>query len=128
MRWSLRLRLSLLLQPRKGCFEVRQGDRTFASILVHPCTCTHHLLQMVLQHCIFVPCTNSPLHFVCTHSSLPLPSEGACSFVQLLDKALLAWPAHTVLAIALQDMPRPFKKLREHDIDALAEEIAAALK
>ena len=33
-----------------------------------------------------------------------------------------------MLVVALQDMPRPFKKLREHDIDALAEEIAAAQK
>ena len=82
---------------------------------------------------IIVPCTSLPLHPVCILSSptshhLTLPSDGAFSFMQPLDEALLAWSAHTMLATALQDMPRPFKKLREHDIDALAEEIAAALK
>ena len=86
--WSWRLRPSLLLQPRKGCFEVRRGDRTFASLLVHPYTCTHHRPQMVLH-----PYHHRSLHQLAIASCLYplnhllLPSDGAWPFVQPLDGA-----------------------------------------
>ena len=88
-------------KPRRGCFEVRSGDKVFVSLQVHSACCG--------CCCCCVGGMNSRPP---THLAARDPPKAD---TQPMPLALL------------QSLPRPFTKLRELDLEAVASDVVAGL-
>ena len=89
-----------MMQPRKGCFEVRDSDgKTFVSLLVR--------------------ITRTPFAWTGLRQDVPARPAGAMRW------CFRSLTELTPSVVGLQDMPRPFAKLKALDLDELAQAIAA---
>ena len=149
------LHLPCVVQPRKGCFEVRNGDgtKTYVSLLVSDYNgYTRYTLLVELcclkvmpwrhsqaaKHCCrlqpYICAASCGCAMQCCPAISVIKGFMLCAYLvePSIESGLLMrcpwsfsewWNRAGFLA---QDMPRPFKKLKDLDMDELAKEILAS--